>query len=118
MSSLHPASQDDWAEIIEQSCYTVEAVADKAKIPYRVLLSYIKPPDKAKVPKYKNFKKMVKTMSSIFNEKKLEYHQSFGWAYPQQIERLKEIGFGLERDQILKQIAQQTKLRGKKPKKR
>jgi len=44
---------------------------------------------------------------------RLKKHPSYGYAYPEQIERLQEIGLCPERDRILKKITEQTKAKGK-----
>lgn len=56
---------------------------------------------------------MEKIMNELQDKKKPVKHPSYGWATEDQINRLKEIGVGDERDRILAQIAKQTKARGK-----
>ena len=45
----------------------------------------------------------------------LQYHPSYGYATKSHINQLKKLGVCAERDQILKDIATQTKAHTKKP---
>lgn len=64
-------------------------------------------------PRDDNLKKLEKLMSKTKDEK-IPFHPSYGYAMPEQIERLGEIGICVERDRIMAQIAKQSKSKGKK----
>lgn len=52
-------------------------------------------------------------MSNLIKEKKIEFSPVWGYATPEQIEKLKGYLTEIERERIMKQIEKQTKLKGK-----
>lgn len=68
---------------------------------------------KGKNPRGKNTETLEKIMFELSKKKRIERHPSFGYATPEQIEKLRSYVTELERESIMKQIEKQTKLRGK-----
>jgi hypothetical protein len=54
-------------------------------------------------------------MKGFTKEKRIPKHPSFGYAYPEQIKRLNTLGFGPDRDALLKRIEIQQERKGKPP---
>lgn len=101
----------EYREIIEQSIYSsFTSIADDYGVNARSLAAWVKG---AREPREINRIKLEEIMDDIKGKKKMERHPSFGWAYPEQIKRLNEIGICPERARILEKIAEQTRKKGK-----
>lgn len=107
----NPNLQEAWPYIYENCALSIQAISDDFNIDERNLRDWIR---SVRVPRAKNFERMVEIMGKLIEDKKLEYHPSYGYATEQQIEKLKTLGHCPERDAILKAIEKQTKNRGKK----
>lgn len=64
-------------------------------------------------PRAKTKQRIEEVMVKLKNTKRIPWHPSFGYATPEQIERLTHSIPQYEREMILKQIEKQTKLGGK-----
>lgn len=96
--------------VLEESAYTVKTMSLIYGVPESTLYSWKRGES---FPNKGNKEKAEKIMSELSKTKKLQKHPSYGFATEVQIARLKEIGVGPEMDRILKQIAVQTKNKGK-----
>jgi hypothetical protein len=104
-------AQEDWVNIVNESAYTVPAIAKAYGINETSLRSYL---FKGVVPRQANQNKIQKIMEELMSDPKLQKHPSYGYATQEQIEALKDMGIGPDRDRLLKQIAEQTKRKGKR----
>lgn len=111
MENHNPNLQDHWAAIYNESAYSEETLANHVGVTIPQLHKYISGTTK---PRKKNFTLMIEAMKMALTAKgKIEFHPSYGYATTEQIARLREIGLCPERDQILKDIEQQTRHRGR-----
>ena len=108
---LDERNQDHWEEIVEGSSYGPVSAAKLCGITCQTFRNWL---SKKQKPQKSRRERIEKVMSQLKNSPRLQKHPSYGWAYPEQIEELNRIGIGPRRDQILKDIAAQTKRRGKK----
>lgn len=97
-------------DIIEECAYTIPALSDKYGINKVTLYSWASERSR---PSKKHEQKVEKMINDIKNQKKLQKRSSFGYATPEQIKQLNELGLGPTRNALLKQIAQQNKNKGK-----
>jgi len=108
--TLDPANQSHWPEIIDSSRYTTDAVSQKLNVTKQTLSAWL---NKKAPRKPRREQEVVSAMAELLNKPRLEKHPSYGWARPDQIQRLNEIGIGPERDRIMKAIDKQNKAKGK-----
>lgn len=104
------ADQRDWEKIYDQCGYRAATLAEIAKIDEGSFRKYLK---RERIPRDLNKAKMVKVMKIASQIPRLQFHPSYGYATPEQIERLKSIGSGPEMEYLLKQIEEQTRNKGK-----
>jgi hypothetical protein len=108
--SINNDGQTEIMRIISDGAYTVVALSAMTGIPKRTLYKWKNGHAK---PRKSSNEGVEKIMDIVKNNKKIPKHTSWGYATDEQIEQLKKLGPSVERDIILKQIARQTKLRGK-----
>lgn len=104
------AKLQKWNEVVDESIFTaagIERAYDFCAGQVSRWLRGIVRPSK------KSIERMEAVIVSINSKKRIPWHPSFGYATPEQIERLKKSIHPLERDAIMKQIDKQTKLGGK-----
>lgn len=107
---LDPSNQDDWAAIIDQSVYETETLMRVHKMPS--LPKYLRA--KCPVtPQPKNYERIVKIMTQLMDMPRPKKHPSFGYATPEEIKRLDQMGISPERDALLKRIEARTEAKGK-----
>ena len=99
------------AEIIDRGNLSVPAICEKYELNYSTVYSWASGRCN---PSKKHQKIAEKIKMHLEKNKKIEFHPSFGFATEYQIKRLGEIGICAERDRIMKDLATQTKKRGKK----
>ena len=66
-----------------------------------------------KLPREKTCLKIEDAMKKILTDKRIPYHPAYGYATPEQIAQLSNMGLCPERDLLLKKIAQQNEAQGK-----
>lgn len=111
MTAPNPEIQSDWKGITDASDLTPAGVCDEYGLNIKSLSNWLKGDV---VPREINRQKVVKIMFELIDKKKLEKHPSYGYATPEQIKELGEIGVGPRRTFLLKQIEKQNKLQGKR----
>lgn len=99
----------DFKTAIDESAYTVAGASRAFEIPYANLNNWYK----GKPTRKCNKPILEKLMFELSKKKRIERHPSYGYATPEQIEKLKGYVTEIERESIMKQIEKQTKLRGK-----
>ena len=99
-----------WQKAIDESAYTVTGFIKESKIPYSTLRSWLRGES---TPRQKNLEKMENAMKKVYDEKKIPWHPSYGYATPPQVEKLQSLGLGPERDYLLAQIQKQNESGGK-----
>ena len=99
----------NYKEILENSAYRLCDIEKQFGVPSSQMCGYIY---RGVEPK-KNKEKVEKIMNEISNSPRLVKHPSFGYATEDEIEKLKTMGLGPDRDLILKRIEKRTKSRGK-----
>jgi len=98
-------------QIIDTGNLTVPSIAKQFKLPTSTVYSWAS----GRCEPSQKYKKIAGEIKMYLQDnKKIEFHPSFGFATPWQIKRLDEIGICAERDRIMRDIATQTKKRGKK----
>jgi len=65
------------------------------------------------IPRSSTIQNIGFAMKRILTSEKIPYHPAYGYATPEQVEKLQRIGLGPDRDQLLKKIEQQTADRGR-----
>ena len=95
---------------IEESAYTLGYYAECIDASPRSLVNWLSGKSK---PSKKNAVKLEKITMFIKDDKKIPYHPAYGYATPEQIEKLNSMGMGPDRDHLLKQIAFQQANKGK-----
>jgi hypothetical protein len=109
-TELSTADQVDWNAIFEQSGYRIASLAEIAKIDEGSFRKYL---HCDRIPREANRKKMEHAMKLASELPRLKYHPSYGYATPEQIERLKTMKVGADMDALLKRIEEQTRNKGK-----
>lgn len=104
--------QKFWALIIEESAYTVDGFASVYGFKVPTLRTWIRE-KKPRKPNKENHEKMVEAISKDFNTFPAPFHPSYGCATTEQINELESVGVGKRQAEILAEIQQQTKLKGK-----
>lgn len=99
-----------WRTFIAEQEITYGELARAAGLEPYVMQLYL---EGKRRPKDMNYQKVEDAMKRILTSERIPHHPAYGYATPEQIERLKTIGLGPDRDQILKKIAQQTQDRGR-----
>lgn len=102
--------QLDWDKVYLESAYTIRALSEVSDVDECSVRKYL---TCDRIPRGKNLKKMETAMFKIQKKPRLQFHPSYGYATPEQIDRLKTVGVGAEMDALLKEIEKQTKSRGK-----
>lgn len=108
---LNPCRQADWRKIVDGSAYTPTAIMAQYNINesnfYGWLALRSSPREAAK-------ERMIDVMKALMSgEKRIQKHPSYGYATPEQIEKLNKLGICPEREQILSQITKQNEKKGK-----
>lgn len=103
--------QEQWGEIVEQSELGYPGVAKEYGVSYGLLRKYVRG---MVVPRKRNYEKMEAIMSDLMKRPAMIKHPSFGYATPDEIEKLKTMGRGPEFDKLMGVIAKRTKKGGKK----
>ncbi|WP_135436101.1 hypothetical protein [Hymenobacter fodinae] len=103
--------QSDWWDIVDGCGLSINAICEDYDFKRKSFMKWLRC---EAVPRDKNRERIIAAMSQLVEEKKLVKHPSYGYATPDQIKELSEIGMGPRRDYLLKQIEKQTKLAGKK----
>ena len=96
--------------IMDESAYTDKAISELFPISYSTIKSWRLG---RSMPRQSTIEKLEEAIEIMKKEKKIKYHPSHGYATEEQIEKLKTLGMSPDRDLILKQIAEQTKNKGK-----
>lgn len=109
-ADLPSIPQCQWAEIYENSAYTIESLSKLAKVDGGSIRKYLWT---SRTPRKSNMIKMEIAMYKAQKKPRLLRHPSYGYATEEQIKRLHEIGMCPERDMIMKEIEKQTANRGK-----
>jgi transposase-like protein len=112
-------SIEQWTEVFDESDYTIAGAANAFGIPARTISSWIHGlPDSGgrrfASPSSKYRQQANRMIEKMATEKRLQKHPSYGYASPEQIEQLSNLGIGPERERILKQIEEQNKNGGKR----
>lgn len=95
---------------IEQSDLTITGVSEEFGVPKSTLYAWV---DKGVTPRGDNLEKKEKIMDYTKKNKRIEKHPSFGYATPEEIEKLKTAGKH-ERDKIMSNIKARTAKGGKR----
>lgn len=66
-----------------------------------------------RMPRAKTLTKIEDAMKKILTDERIPYHPAYGYATPEQINELSNMGMGPKRDQLLKKISEQNDNRGK-----
>jgi len=110
-SPIPHKDQSQWANIFNESGYSMDWLKNETKIDTVTLNKYI---FNSRTPRKLNKVKMEKAMSKMSKgERKLERHPSYGYATPEQIELLNSMKIGSDRDYLLGIINKQNKSGGK-----
>lgn len=107
---LDPDRQTHWRKIINESAFTPSALIQRFNFNESSFYSWLRCDSS---PKEENRNKMVNAMKAAMKEKRLPWHPSYGYATPEQIRRLQEIGLGEEYNRIMSQIRKQNEAKGK-----
>lgn len=99
----------DYKTILENSAYRLCDIEREFGISSSQMCGYIY----RDVKPTKNKKIIEEIMEKIANSPRLIKHPSYGYATQEEIEKLKTVGIGPDRDFILKQIEKRTKNKGK-----
>jgi len=108
--SINNDGNTEIMQLIHDCAYTVVALSAMTGIAKWTLYKWKNGHAK---PRKSSNEVVEKIMDLVKRDKKIPKHTSWGYATDEQIEQLKKLGSSVERDIILKQIAKQTKLRGK-----
>lgn len=103
-------SIENWLPTFNSSGYMLCGLSGLARIDEGSLCKYLY---YGRVPRKANLEKMEKAMFQASQKPRIQYHPAYGYATEDQIKRLKEIGVGMERGQIMKEIEKQTASKGK-----
>lgn len=112
MESLDPSNQLHWRGIIEESRYTITAIVEAHELKERTVSGWLQKKDPIR-PTKKNFAKFEGIMKKISKEPKIPFHPSYGYATPEQIEKLNSLPLGADRNYLLRQIEKQNEKKGK-----
>lgn len=104
------AITDGWNAVIHQSALTPAGVERAFDLPMYQLGRWL---DGRVKPSKKSIDKMEPIMQKLRDNPRIPYSPIWGYAKPEQIERLKQPIPPHERDAIMKQIEKQTRLKGK-----
>lgn len=97
--------------IYNNSAYTITGLSMEIGCSEDILRGWIY---HDRTPRKKNKELFEKVMDILRKSPApIKYHPSYGYATEEQIKRLEQIGLGIERDSILRQIEMQTKNKGK-----
>lgn len=110
MSDLDVNIQANWLAIADGSIFPNTEIATMVNISRTQFIKLI---HCEASPQKETREKMVRVMNEIIKTQKVERHPSFGYALPEEIERLKILGLGPDRDAVLAKIAERTKNKGK-----
>lgn len=102
--------QTSWNNDIENSAYTIGGFIKEFEIPYSTLRSWLRGES---TPRQKNLEKMEKAMKKVYSVQKIQRHPSYGYATPEQIEKLSSMGMGPDRDALMAKIQEQNTHQGK-----
>lgn len=104
------ATLSAWEEIYENCELSFAGISRRYDIAYASVKGWL---TGEVIPREKNIKKMEPIMEQLSKTKRIPCHPSYGYATPEQIERLKKPIAQWERDNIMEQIEKQTRLQGK-----
>lgn len=107
---LHPEKPHDWQQIVEDCALSVNAICEDFEFKRQTFIKWIWGDQ---VPRKQNRERLIDAMRKLTETKKLPWHPSYGYATPEQIEKLNIMGLGPDRDRVLKQIELQNKQQGK-----
>ncbi len=110
LNQPNPEEQSDWAAIVCQSRFDTAGIARRYNINAGTLSLYIRLLVK---PREKTKQKVIEIMKDLINKPKAPFHPSYGYATPEEIEKIKSMGVGPDRDYLLKKIAQRSAKGGK-----
>lgn len=100
-----------WKQTYEASEWSLEAISAKFGPTVRQLKGWLY---NGVQPQKTNLEIMEKIMARIGKDtKKIPYHPSYGYATPEQIEKLNSLKLGDERNYLLARIAKQNESGGK-----
>lgn len=102
--------QSQWRRIVSESCYTFPVAALATGIHYDQFMKYL---NEKIQPRRKNRETMEEFMAYFNEKKKIPFHPSYGYATPEQIEKLNSLPDGYELQHLKKQIEKQNKNKGK-----
>lgn len=112
---INHKEQKNWQKIIDDSIYTMSALARKHGIVKRTMQAWLSSETSnyhAK-PNKENRKKMLKAIKDAKKHPAPPFNKSYGYAYPEQIEALKEMGISPDRDRLVEEIRFQNRKKGK-----
>jgi hypothetical protein len=101
MSSIIEDQQLGWGKIFDGSGYCTKSLAEMVKLDESSFRKYL---NCDRVPRATNHSKMEKAMKLASQLPRLQFHPSYGYATPDQIERLKTMKAGPDMNQLLKEI--------------
>lgn len=105
-------NQNDWAKIIEESAYSVEGFAAMNGFKLATVRTWLRKKKPSK-PRGEFRTKMVAALSKAIELKRTPKHPSFGYATQSQIDELGRIGVCPRQSEILLEIQEQSKRKGK-----
>lgn len=107
---LDPENQDHWRAIVDACAFTVTHIINTYNLESSSFFRYLRGDTKPK----KHWERMVEIMKTLGGgQQRLQRHPSYGYATPEQIQKLQSLGLCPERDHILRQIEKQNANQGK-----
>ena len=99
-------------ELVDESIYTINGACAELGVHKQTWWRWM---NGIHVPNKKNWERIKKFMDKLRlpENKRMQKHPSYGYAYTYQIERLMEIGIGPERTKIMSDIEKQNRAKGK-----
>lgn len=107
---LDPANQAHWGAIVDASIYELASVGRVYGIDAGQLSRYIRG---LSTPQTKTLERVTKIMTDLTKKPKLVKHPSFGYATPDEIEKITTMGICPQRDHILATIKKRNETKGK-----
>ena len=99
-----------WRQFIIDNELTYSELARVAGIEPYVMQLYL---DMKRRPKDENYDKIEDAMKRILTAERIPHHPSYGYATPEQVQKLASLGLGPDRDALVKKIEQQNQDRGR-----
>lgn len=100
----------EWEDVVEACNLSFAGIGRRFEVAHTNLCNWfyrgVSPSKKSRV-------KMESIIMQLKKTKRIPFHPSYGYATPEQMEKLRSPLQEWERNKIMEQVAKQTKLRGK-----